>query len=161
MPFIYCNSYRLDLLKLVCICAVSNNFTHVASVEIHEISFWKRKKKTNQHWYLLSSNEKDEQQLFFVFSQSLYEQNNQLTLEIRSKKKEMMLWHRISLTWYCRKQTSGTYWLLRRKQNVWRCWSLMWEKKSTKILSYHKPQVATFLHNDVEKWWILMLHENA
>ena len=37
-----------------------------------------------------------------------------------------------------------------RKQNVSKCWSLMWEKKSTKVLAYHKPQVATFLTNDVE-----------
>ena len=27
---------------------------------------------------------------------------------------------------------------------------MIWEKKSTKVLAYHKPQVATFLANDVE-----------
>ena len=34
-------------------------------------------------------------------------------------------------------------------------------KKSTKMLAYLKPQLTTFLCNDVEKWWILMLREIA
>ena len=37
-----------------------------------------------------------------------------------------------------------------KTERVSRCWSLLWKKKSTKVLAYHKPQVATFLCIDVE-----------
>ena len=37
-----------------------------------------------------------------------------------------------------------------KTERVSRCWSLLWKKKSTKVLAYHKPQVATFLCNDVK-----------
>ena len=72
------------------------------------------------------------------------------SLDIRSKKKNWRCNSKPFEMWYCRKKTSGTYSILRRKQNVSKCWSLMWEKRSTKVLAYHKPQVATFLCIDVE-----------
>ena len=50
-------------------------------------------------------------------------------------------------------------------ENVSKCWSLMHVgEKSTKVLASQKPQFATDSQIDVknwEKWWTLMLHENA
>ena len=49
-----------------------------------------------------------------------------------------------------------------KTERVSRCWSLLWKKKSTKVLAYHKPQVATFLCIDVENdgycWFAKMLN---
>ena len=114
--------------------------TKSASFSSYNIStlifaFFKRVKRINSKF-------------FRPFTMAIWEKVN--SLEIRTKKRTGAVTVNRFKRDIAGKRTSGTYSILRRKQNVSKCWSLMWEKRSTKVLAYHKPEVATFLCNDVE-----------
>ena len=84
---------------------------------------------------------------FFVFSQWLYEKKVN-SLEIRSKKRTGA----VTANRFKRDIAGKDQWhiLNEAKTKRFKMLIIFVGKKSTKVLAYHKPQVATFLCNDVE-----------
>ena len=137
MPFIYRHSYRLALFKVVCIVQCQTLLRMLLQLKLRKISFWKRK-KTNQHRYLLSSSIKDEQQVFSSFGKvkligNVVEKKRNIAIRANRFKRDIT-----------GKKTSGENSLLRWKQNVSRCWPIMGKKSPQKYWHITNPKLQHF-----------------
>ena len=126
-------------------------FQTIASIslqsELMKISFWESKKKTNQHWYLLSSNAKDEllQVFFFVFSQSLLIWEKKSTYNGNQVKKRN---HAMTTNLFNVILPEKDQWHILtfgpKTERVSRCWSLMWKKSPQKYWHITNPKLQHF-----------------
>ena len=91
------------------------------------LAFFKRIKRINS--------------MFFVLSQSSYEKKS--TQCKSGRKKALALQQQTVLNVILPEKTSGTYWM-RRKQNVSKCWSLMWKKGPQKYWHITNPKLQHF-----------------
>ena len=146
-------------------------FQTIASIslqsELMKISFWESKKKTNQHWYLLSSNAKDEllQVFFFVFSQSLLIWEKKSTYNGNQVKKRN---HAMTTNLFNVILPEKDQWHILtfgpKTERVSRCWSLMWKKSPQKYWHITNPKLQHFFVMmwkmmdivDSRKLWILV-----